>query len=148
MNARPRGGYFPAAKTPELTVSPARGKDTTLDRPVARAARELLPSALTEAGWLRRRHEDIPTLATWELRRELRIVATYLDSPAGQHDFYREWFIERAQRLRAELARRREAASPSAASRPRSDVPHATPQRRDGGEWRPPDLRPRIGGAE
>ena len=148
MSTHPRGGPFPAAKTAEHSVSPARGKDTTLDRLVARAARELLPSPLSEDAWMRRTHDDIPTLANWLLRRELRIISAYVDTPAGQRDFNRAWFLERLQRLRAELARRREAASPSAASRPRSDVPHATPQRRDGGEWRPPDLRPSIGGAE
>lgn len=148
MSTHPRGGYFPAAKAAACRVTSRGANDTTYDRLIARAARELLPSPLSEAAWMRRTHGDIPALEDWQLRRELRVISSYLDSPAGQRDFNRAWFLERVQRLRAELARRREAASPSAASRPRSDVPHATPQRRDGGEWRPPDLRPSIGGAE
>ncbi|GBD18376.1 hypothetical protein HRbin27_00871 [bacterium HR27] len=146
-SARPRGGYFPAAKTAERILSPACAKDTTLDCVIGSAARELLPSPLSEAAWMRRTHGDIPALDDWQLRREIRIIATYLDTPAGQGDFYRAWFEERVQRLRAELARRREADSRSPATRPRADVPHATPQRRDSGEWQPPDLRPSLGGA-
>ena len=106
MSARLHGGFVPAAKTSAHIVSPALGKDTTYDRLIARAARELLPSALNEASWSRRSHRDVPSLADWRLRYELRIIATYLDTPSGQHDFYRGWFIERLQRLRAELARR------------------------------------------
>ncbi len=106
MSARPRGGYFPAAKTPEHIVSRARGKDTTFDRLVARAARELLPSALTEQAWLRRTHDDIPMLGNWQLRRELRILTWYLESPSGQREFNRAWFLERVERLRTELVRR------------------------------------------
>ncbi|GBD19573.1 hypothetical protein HRbin28_00005 [bacterium HR28] len=106
MSARLHGGFVPAAKRTEHTLSPARGKDTTLDRLVERAARELLPSPLTEAGWLRRSHADIRSLEAWELRREIRVIASYLDTAAAQRDFNRAWFEERLQRLRAELARR------------------------------------------
>ncbi len=106
MSARPRGGLVPAAKTPGHIVSPAWGKHTTFERLIECAARELLPSALTEQGWLRRTHEDIPHLEDWEIRRELRVITSYLDTPAGQRDFHRGWFLERVRRLRAELARR------------------------------------------
>ena len=105
-NARPRGGFVPAAKTPAHIVSPAWAKHTTFDRLIERAARELLPSPLAESAWLRRTHVDIPALDDWQLRRELRIILAYLDTPAGQGDFYRAWFLERVERLRAELARR------------------------------------------
>lgn len=107
MSARPRGGCAPAPTALHRPSACYRGDDTTpLDRLVACAARALLPSPLSEQAWLRRRHEDLPALETWELRRELRILTSFVDSPAGQRSWDRPWFEERLQRLRAELARR------------------------------------------
>lgn len=99
-------------RTPRTNESTLRGHDrpTALDRLAERAARALLPSALTEEAWLRRAHADIPALEAWELRRELRLLTLYLDTAAAQRDFNRGWFEERVQRLRAELAAREGAA--------------------------------------
>jgi hypothetical protein len=77
------------------------------DELVAQAARQLRPGVLTEEQWLRHSHADVPGLADWELRRELRVIVAYLDTLAGQRDWLREWYVERRQRLLQELQRRR-----------------------------------------
>jgi hypothetical protein len=77
------------------------------DELVAQAARQLRPGVLTEEQWLRHSHADVPGLADWELRRELRVIVAYLDTLAGQRDWLREWYVERRQRLLEELRRRR-----------------------------------------
>ena len=78
------------------------------DRVIARSIDRLRPSVLTEEGWRRRTHDDIPSLEDWQIRREIRIIAAYLDTPDGQRDWLRPWFEERLRRLRAEARRRRE----------------------------------------
>ena len=77
------------------------------DELVAQAAHQLRPGVLTEEQWLRHSHADVPGLADWELRRELRVIVAYLDTLAGQRDWLREWYVERRQRLLEELQRRR-----------------------------------------
>jgi len=79
------------------------------DATLAQAARQLRPGVLTEQQWRRRSHADLPDLADWELRRELRVIALYLDTLVGQRDWLRTWYVERRQRLHQELRRRREA---------------------------------------
>jgi len=80
------------------------------DELVAQAARQLRPGVLTEEQWLRHSHADVPGLADWELRRELRVIVAYLDTLGGQRDWLREWYVERRQRLLEELRRRRRGA--------------------------------------
>jgi hypothetical protein len=80
------------------------------DELVAQAAHQLRPGVLAEQQWLRRSHADLPDLADWELRRELRVIVAYLDTLAGQRDWLRPWFVERRQRLLEELRRRRRGA--------------------------------------
>jgi hypothetical protein len=76
---------------------------TAFDKLLATAANSLRPGALNEATWLRRRHADLRSLADWQLRREVRIISWYLDSPDAQRDWQREWFEERLQQIDEEL---------------------------------------------
>ncbi len=122
---------------------------TGWDHLLARAADRLRPHCLTEDGWRRRTHSDVPSLEDWELRRELRILGSYLDTPFAQHDWHFPWFTSRREALLAELKRRRSEAAQRTSRQP---VAHArggttsTPSTPAAGR-RADTLRPTIGGA-
>lgn len=121
-------------RAPRATATSGLGchDDTTpADRIAAASARRLRPGVLTEDQWLRRSHADIPDLPDWQLRRELRIATAYIDTPQARRSWDLAWWIERRERLRAELRRREHAARPDRGPTPghRDRRPPAQPPR-------------------
>ncbi len=104
---------------------------TPADGVVAVSARQLRPGVLNEEQWLRRSHADIPYLPEWQLRRELRVVSAYVDTPQARRSWELPWWVERRERLLAELRHRRQADQHDR---------HLTPSHRD--RW-PAVQRPR-----